>query len=901
VSEQLPPTRTLNGDAGAEVAPKASAPSTVDVGDRIGRYVIDAHLGAGGMGAVYRGTDEVLHRPVALKLLHSDALARDPEMARRMVREARIAAKLSHANVVSVYEVGSHVSGPFIAMEYIEGVTLGEWLESGERSWRDIVSVFAEAGRGIAAAHDAGVIHRDIKPSNILVSDDRVVVADFGIAQLSLSELIPVDPATSGEIRAASMRTETIMGTPAYVAPEQAAGEPSDERSDIYSFCVALFESLYGERPGRAGAGSVAAPADNPRGVPAWVNRVLTRGLATKPSNRYSSLQPLLAALSRDPARTRRRVAAAGVGAAAFAVVGAFAVVALGQNSGESGVACEGMERHFEGVWDQATHVEVRAAFEATKKPYWQTIADSVSGELESFRADWVAKREEVCQATHIHGDQSDELLELRMRCLDRRLRAVGAVVERLRGADGRTLDRAMNALDRTTSIECDDAEALRAEFPLPEDAEARERIAQMYDQLARADALHLTADYKAAKAQIAEMEEPVAKVAHLPLEAAWLMSSAQVQLATADYDASSASFRRLTKLASRGRDDRLVARAWMSLMFSVGRAGTWSDALALRDPAAAAVARAGEPLDLRAQLANQLGVVYGRLGREREAREQLELSVELTERALEPNSLRLASPMNNLAAAYMRAGEFAPAEELLRRVVAIRVRAYGETHPALGSVYTNLGLSLNRQGRYDDGAEVLERVLGMYTASLPPGHRRLGDIRLNLAVTALNRSDIEMARGHIDAALEIYTATLPPGADLVAKAKQVSGAISVAAGDAEAGNTICTEARDALVANKTRSEFLVAALVCMGDAQLASGNHAEALERLLEARALETELGVSQRVASHTRAMVARTLWALGRAPEALVEARLALESMTGPKADELAARIAEWSAQPQ
>src|SRR5262249_21319049 len=256
------------------------APSFLPRGARVGRLVVDAFLGAGGMGVVYRAVDPRLDRPVALKLLRSE-LSGDEARA-RLLREAQAMARLSHPNVIVVYEVGTFGGQTFVAMELVTGQTLRDWLRAAKRPWRAVLDRFVQAGRGLAAAHAAGIVHRDFKPANVLLAADaRVRVLDFGLARagaeapaLDASSPSPTPSSLAGEITASG----ALVGTPAYMAPEQRGGRRADERSDQYSFCVSLHEGLYGERPGNAPPPTGDAPA--------WLRRAIARGLAREPSDR---------------------------------------------------------------------------------------------------------------------------------------------------------------------------------------------------------------------------------------------------------------------------------------------------------------------------------------------------------------------------------------------------------------------------------------------------------------------------------------------------------------------------------------------------------------------------------------------------------------------------------------
>jgi predicted Ser/Thr protein kinase len=322
-------------------APVVPLTSTSDDSEepRVGRYTVLRKLGSGGMGVVYAAFDESLDRKVAIKVLRDRK--GDPEGQGRLLREAQALARLSHPNVVGVHDVGTTADGQiYIAMEFITGATLRDWLAEQPRSRAEILRVFAQAGRGLAAAHAVGLVHRDFKPDNVMVGiDGRVCVFDFGLARTtgeresggrpSLTHRASVQRLVSSMTLAG-----TILGTPAYMAAEQHEGTGTDARTDIFSFCVALYEALYGERPfagqnygelvAAVRSGAVRPP---PLGapVPAWLRQILVRGLHPVPKDRWSDMPALLAALAADPAVARRRALKI-VGFAALLVTLALAV-----------------------------------------------------------------------------------------------------------------------------------------------------------------------------------------------------------------------------------------------------------------------------------------------------------------------------------------------------------------------------------------------------------------------------------------------------------------------------------------------------------------------------------------------------------------------------------------------
>lgn len=319
------------------VYPGAEGYGPLDVGDRVGRYVITRRLGRGGMGVVLEARDTALGRNVALKLVRRPKRPSpyDASLSPRLVREAQALARLSHPNVVGLYDLGTSASAMFLAMEFIDGVDLYRHLEHEARSWSEIVKLFVQAGRGLSAAHTAGIVHRDFKPTNVIVGHDgRVTVVDFGLARSTEpSEHAEDEPRDT--FRRKLTDANVIIGTRGYMAPEQLLGLPVGPAADQFAFCVSLFEALYGERPypgnnavetARAfAARTLRIPADK-RGVPMWIHAAIVRGLSVEPTDRYASMDDLLAAL--DPIRpiTKSRRGRYGLAAALVLTAAASAV-----------------------------------------------------------------------------------------------------------------------------------------------------------------------------------------------------------------------------------------------------------------------------------------------------------------------------------------------------------------------------------------------------------------------------------------------------------------------------------------------------------------------------------------------------------------------------------------------
>jgi predicted Ser/Thr protein kinase len=364
----------------------------------LGRFRVLERLGGGGMGVVYAAYDPELDRGVALKTVQVPQAGR--ELA---LREAKALAKLAHPNVVPVFDVGIEEDHVYIVMELVRGTTLRAWV--ADKAQREILDVYRQAGQALAAAHDAGLVHRDFKPDNAMVDDaGRVRVVDFGLA---------CEAMTGGSSGARA------VGTPRYMAPEQAAGAPATPAADQYSFSTSLDEALRG---------------DASRAVPRWIEQVIERGAAADPAARFASMSELLRALARDPARVRRRRVALGLAAA---VVAAAFVVGRTTLSDRPAL-CSGGDRAIASAWEpEARAGELRRI--AGLSSYGGEQAGELGRQLDDYAARWAAAHRDACLA-HQRGEQSAAMLDRRMACLARSREALATLAKVTAAADAKAL-----------------------------------------------------------------------------------------------------------------------------------------------------------------------------------------------------------------------------------------------------------------------------------------------------------------------------------------------------------------------------------------------------------------------------------------------------------------------------
>ena len=744
---ESPGEGSFSGDLERELA--ADAVSTIDleadppgeVAERLPhrRYALLDRLGAGGMGVVYLAYDARLDRKVALKVMRREESATARE---RFAREAQALARLRHPNVVTIYDAGEVSERPYLAMALVEGSSLRIWLRAQPRSWREIVRVFRDAGAGLAAAHAAGIVHRDVKPDNILVGrDGSVQVADFGLARMAGAE-----PAESAEETATSRSGP--VGTPRYMAPEQERGE-ADPRSDQFGFCVSLRDALDGAYP------------------PAFVTRALARGTAVHPDARFPSMVELLKVLDPEPRRRRRRAWL--IGAALLAAAGGLIVL---RPSTDVGARCAGAAAELAGVWDDPTRGRVRAALLATGRSYAANVATSVERELDRYGAGWAAMRTEACRATHVRGEQSQELLDLRMACLARRKGELAAVTTLLAaGPDPEVLDRAVQVAAGITPIAgCADGRALRAAVPPPDRPELAGRVAALRVRLDKTRALIGAGKIPTALAIVAAATVDASQIPYPPVAAEALRLLGFAQERAGQYPAAEASLRAAGSAAAHVGDDAGVARAWLDLLMVLDMRLKQPERAATFQPAVdAALLRAGDdPLD-RARFLSYVGGIEEHLHRHHAAQVYTEASLVLRHSVQGAASIEIADSLDMLGRLAFTDGRTDDVRRLLERELAMREDLQGPSHPDIAAVLNNLGLVALEQGHRTESRRLRERALAITESVKGAGHPDAAQQRGNVAAAWLAEHSFDRARALCEQSLADLLRTLGPDHILVA------------------------------------------------------------------------------------------------------------------------------------
>jgi tetratricopeptide (TPR) repeat protein/tRNA A-37 threonylcarbamoyl transferase component Bud32 len=794
----------------------------------IGPFVVHRKLGEGAMGVVYAGYDVGLDRKVALKLVRKQLLNK-PAVRARMIREAQAMARLSSPFVVQVYQVGEHRDGIYVAMEYIDGLALGEWLKAERRPWQLVLRTLCDAGRGLAAAHSAGLVHRDFKPDNVLVdSTGRARVLDFGLVQSETTttvgeteELMQSSPSLDETMHSSGVVPEGVdrsnlhwsvrltqfgraVGTPAYMSPEQHFGDPVGPFSDQFSFAITLYEALYGVRPfngdswdslkAQVKQGDVPPPPSDSR-VPGRIFKILVRGLAIEPDQRWSSMAAMVDALERDPQRARLRVAAV-VGLIGVASAGSYAAALSRTTEADR---CGGVAQELKDIWDGERKVEVERAFRATGASYADDVIRRVDVRLGAYTEAWVGERRSACEA-NIAGRQTDHLLDIRVACLERHRSQLGALVEIFRGADRSVVENAVQAVAALPSVSaCADSEALLAVLP-PSDPQMVLKVEQLRLQLAQVDALEHTGRFEQGLAQAVKVRGEAEALGYAPLIAEAALSEGNLLMAGGRPAEAEEALIRAVKLAI-VHDLRSVAgEAAAKRIFVLSQGMKHSaEALALHPVAEALVERVHDDGRLVALLHNNLGVANSLAGNYAKAQGEFEQTVRLLQSRpgapdplvavtfhnlgelgvtqKRPDAARahfeqaceqfnkifgethpfVAHPIAGLGDLDAGSGAYDAAIRNYTRALGLMETAYGFDHPYLMQPLVGLGLAHSRLGQALEARTNYERVvaladrLGIVDAQLGRALEGLGELAA--------QSDPTRARGLFERAVEVHTA----------------------------------------------------------------------------------------------------------------------------------------------
>jgi eukaryotic-like serine/threonine-protein kinase len=778
-------------------------------------------------------------------------------------------------------------------MEYLDGGSLAQWLQAHPvRTARDVervIDLFRAAGRGLAAAHAGGLVHRDFKPANVLLGrDGRLKVADFGLAREHASD------ANRSAEQADSGTATATGGTPAYMAPEHLAGR-ADARSDQFSFCVALWEALWGQRPfahrsivtrlardAEDRERLVPIPPASGHKVPRAVIAALSRGLAVDAAGRWPSMDALIDALDLAPRRRRRRwIAGLAVGAAAVAgVLGSWRPWAAAPSP------CARPGDELVGAWDQTARTRAQTGVLASGWSYAGETWARIEPSLDRYAEDWLALRDEACQAALVRHERSAESFDLTMACLDRRREELAALTRILARADANVVEHAVQAVGALSAIAgCREVSGRRADIELPADPVLRGEIEMLQRDLADAQGrqqMGLT------QGLLEDAQALAGRATQLRRRGLWaeakVLASHALEIDHRFADAEAALGEALQAAAEVG-DDRMAANIWARLVLVVGAAQGDARAVQWRLAADAAVVRAGDDPRQRARLHHVLGAALYRVPDLEGAERELTLAIEMRRGFEPPEQLGIADGLSTLASVRSLAGRHQEATPLLEEALAIHESVLGRHHPAVINDRSQLGVFYGRVGRYQDAVAVLQVALtdaedalgsdhpavASILGSMGPYLSRNGDTPAGL--DAIQRAlSIMEARGVTDdpgytsllvnlavlydwsdrpldalAANERVIATLQPTTAIerqwLGHALANAGSIRASLGDAEAGQRDLERAVTVMEsALGEHSSELAGPLFLLGKVLRQRGQHAEAIASLQRAVSLRLE-----------------------------------------------------------
>jgi eukaryotic-like serine/threonine-protein kinase len=897
-SESPPPGPPVPARPRDQITPDDPVgPALLQPGAAVGRYRIERLLGQGGMGVVYAAFDPELGRRVAVKVIRPELASYGASIAVRLAREARSMARVTHPNVIAVHDAGSEEGQVFVAMELVEGRTLRDWLQGGERSWREVLEVFRAAGEGLAAAHDARLVHRDFKPDNVLIDRaGRPRVSDFGLARAVAEE------STGSETSLARVtgpidltRTGATVGTPAYMAPEQHGQRGTDERSDQFSFCVALWEAVFGERPfpgdnvlelAEAVMNGRLRPAPRRR-VPRWLKSALVRGMSVEPSDRFPSMRALLRAIR--PRRSRLLWLAAAAGAALLVAGGGLLLAAERPAETPAAVAasCADLaDGKMAGVWSARRRASMLRGLAARgDSERWQLVARA----LDRYATSWKDMQRDSCEAG-ARGSQSAEVVDLRAHCLETRLSDLEVLLGLLETDEPLVLEQVLQTVDQLPSVDrCSAVEAIEARTPVPSDPARRAEVDALRRELARADTLRLTGKLASAKAALDALYARAGALGYKPFTADVLYYLGVLEGETDSAAVAEATLVKAAHMAQASRYDQLAADAWIVLIDVAAQdTGDLSRAAEYGEHARAALDRLGGTHGrLEAQYRHHMGV----LAWARSAPDEALGHFAASRRQFQEigDDAAALGPTEGMALVFEDQGRVVESAELHREILDARVRLLGADHPDVALSHDNLASALMLTGQHADALAHLERALAIRERANGLEHVDTGQIHHNIGEVLRHLGRYDEALAHHQKALAIFRARFGDRHQMVATVIEHQGGVMLDLGRAQEGLEMLERAlpifeetlgKDSLDATRCR--------INLADALRRTGRFRQALPH--DRRALEVAqatAGPDSLYAAFASLGIGLDLLGLRRPDEAVAPLERAAQRMDASAAD--------------
>lgn len=731
--------------------PKRREP-VIGPGFRIDRYVVVSELGEGGMGAVYLANDPVLNRSVAVKLLHAHGRPEDSAAAKaRLEREAQALARISHPNTVAVYDVGAIGDSIFLAMEHVEGVNLRHWVEQAPHHWTEIVSVFIQAARGLAAVHSAGLVHRDFKPGNVIVTRAGLAkVLDFGLARFDASAaheepvftsemlgFIASDaaPAPKNPLDTPLTQAGHVPGTAGFIAPELFRKEPASPASDQFAFGVSLYWALFGCRPFEGGdlytywQSLRAGPAQVPPGsrVPTWLSGIALRCVSREAKDRFPSMEAVIEALGKDPHRQRRIVGAA---ALAVIVLGAAVWAGIGFSARERCPTDSELKTSF---WKNTSLQVMRTRLVAARPGFTPRI-DRTLTQLEQATARWANQAQDSCMVLRESKPTAIDIQ--REACLQRQHQALTVLVDALAQADPSivpSIDEIVESF--LQGVGCESDRAVMRVGPDDVAPAQKELASKLRAQLFRARVLgnlkKLSQSFDEATA--------VAQAAHqaglkgFESEARVLIGN--VEVARGNTEAAMVAYQDAFVLGLRAGTDERAFYAGAVLIRQVRefreRIGEAKQVMAVVE---ALFERLGGDAHLEMELLSTRASIAEAEGKLNEAVELERRKLELAKNVAGPRSSTTAAAMDALSSRLRNNRKVTESNEVDAEKFQLLFELYGPDDPAVLYIIPPLAGGLRAEGRTGAGRELLETAHELAPRLLSPDDETVAVLKLELS-----------------------------------------------------------------------------------------------------------------------------------------------------------------------
>jgi len=841
---------------------------TLAAATSVGRYMVLSKIGAGGMGEVYAAYDPKLDRRVALKMLHCLESKADAE---RLIREARALARLSHPHVVTVHEVDelAEMGGqPLIVMEFVDGRTLKQWIRRPTHSTWSIVErldLLVQAGKGLVAAHAEGLIHRDFKPSNVLIGTDRRArVADFGLA-IGVGEPRPPGQHVDGADSVDSSLTKTgvLIGTPAYMAPEQFAGKTVDARCDQFSFCVTAWEALFGTRPytstrsdGQGVRAFRAGAVNRPEGaqVPANVETTLRKGLSVRPGARFGTMTELVEELETElnilrgeemPRRKFRGWRLLGI--AAFAAIAVWGLARA--HKGRLASACEDQGAEIDGTWNEDIRDEVLTSLRSTQEGALIHDEDRLSPWLDEHSAALREATVDACRHSTVDKDWDAALVDKSQWCLQERRFEFEEVIEAYReGGEW----NARLAVDWAVSLKpvspCLDPRAL-VELEVPPEEE-RAELRELQRRLSQAS--RLGADSQEEQLSIVrEVGRRASELDWKPMLTHVGREEGSILVGLGDADAGT--------------------EAWREAWFQAAESSDWRAAVRIARDISWVASNGDINLD-KSRLWLALGHVC-------------------LKQTYDPSGRFESSLLEAQVGLESTAANMEEAERLGRLLLERKQRLFGIAHYETADALSLLGAVLQKRGNYSEAASLKKRGLEIQLRTFGGNRVKISNDYLGLAQTQRFLGEFTEARENARKAHEVMLRTSPKNPQLayILLARAIS---ALDAGDFPDGVVQAEEAlRLAEEAYEDGHSNTIDILASVADFRRLDGRLQDAV--LLYQRSekiARNSLGPTHMQTLYPKARICLLLGELGRRDEAITQCRelesaLSEVKSTGPQ----------------